>query len=450
MLNFLKSDPRKKVLKEGRDLGRMADKVVNYRKDLLKDETLSAIRKRRDALGELVRSKAPTEEIRAAKEELDGTLKKHGGSFYPQKFIPENTEVLLVAALLAIGIRSFFLQPFKIPTNSMYPTYHGMTPHVYEEGEGSPGFVGQLWRRALYWAEHYEIAAPASGEVRLPVNRATLANGGGPLVPYEQVMKPWLLGSKPARRYTLYVGSEPVSFTVPIDFDMDPVFLEAFFPDAASWAEVLAPLRNRNLGSDAIIPLGLAERAERGEAFLRFDIITGDMLFVDRFSYHFVEPDIGDPIVFRTRAIPGLRNQEGVPDDSYYIKRLVGEPGDSLELDPPVLYRNGQPIEGAAAFDKNHKRAGEYNGYVYMGWLSEGQTEQIPDNHFFVMGDNSDNSFDSRGWGFPQSGESVFAKQRKLEAKRSGKPVNYVPEKAVVGKAFFIFYPISKRVGFAK
>ena len=39
----------------------------------------------------------------------------------------------LVAAIVILGIRSFFVQPFIIPTNSMYPSFYGMTPHVYED-----------------------------------------------------------------------------------------------------------------------------------------------------------------------------------------------------------------------------------------------------------------------------------------------------------------------------
>ena len=51
---------------------------------------------------------------------------------------PLPTIPLLVAAIVVIGIRSFFIQPFIIPTNSMYPTYNGMQPHLYEGEDELP------------------------------------------------------------------------------------------------------------------------------------------------------------------------------------------------------------------------------------------------------------------------------------------------------------------------
>ena len=114
-----------------------------------------------------------------------------------------------------------------------------------------------------------------------------------------------------------------------------------------------------------------------------------------------------------------------IPEEKYYIKRLVGLSGDTLEVKEPVLYRNGEPISGSLAFDKNFHKDGEYTGYTASGSLAPGLKEYIPENYYLAMGDNSKGSYDSRFWGG-------------------------VPEKAVLGKAVFIIYPFSGRWGIAE
>ena len=115
----------------------------------------------------------------------------------------------------------------------------------------------------------------------------------------------------------------------------------------------------------------------------------------------------------------------GKPDDKYYIKRLVAKGGDEIEIKQPVLFRNSSPIKGADVFSKNANRDNEYEGYTNVRRLKEGSKEFIPPNHFYAMGDNSDQSSDSRYFGF-------------------------VPEAEVVGKAIFIYYPFSTNWGLAK
>jgi signal peptidase I len=153
------------------------------------------------------------------------------------------------------------------------------------------------------------------------------------------------------------------------------------------------------------------------------------MLFVDRFSYHFVRPKVGSGFVFRTDLIAGL--QDGtVEADTYFIKRLVGVPGDTLEIREPVLYRNGQPITGATSFEKEFKQIDGYPGYrnrvpgnfdqTYL--TKPGDTVTVPPGNYFACGDNSSNSKDSRYWGF-------------------------VPAAAVVGRPLFVYYPFTRRWG---
>ena len=161
-----------------------------------------------------------------------------------------------------------------------------------------------------------------------------------------------------------------------------------------------------------------------GGRVLSFDILTGDQLFVDRVSYHFVRPQVGDGFVFRTDNINShyMQDAAGRQLEQYYIKRLVGTPGDKLEIREPVLYRNGKPITGSKAFNRNATREGNYPGYRAGGILAEGATFTVPEDSYIAMGDNSANSQDSRYWGT-------------------------VPAKDVVGRPLFIYYPFTKRWG---
>ena len=163
-------------------------------------------------------------------------------------------------------------------------------------------------------------------------------------------------------------------------------------------------------------------KAVAGKPFLSFDVMTGDQLFVDRVSYHFFRPEVGQGFVFRTGNIPLIARDYG---DQYYIKRLVGRPGDVIEVKEPVLWRNGAPISGAKAFALNASREKKFRGYGYAPesqavLLQRGTMAKVPADKFLALGDNSGNSADGRYWG-------------------------YVPAKDVVGKPLFIYFPFTAR-----
>jgi len=443
----------RKLRKEASHLLHQAQKVIHYRGDILSKDAVHAIEHEARELDHLVGKKKTLERdtIHAQMEKLDALLRKHGGRIYPVTFLSENVEMLVVAAILAIGIRTFFIQPFKIPTNSMYPTYAGMLPIVYTEENPEPNPLERAWLFATEFASHYEVEAPARGSLELEVRWDRGASGPSAIA-YTPVQSRKLLVLPAVKfRYQLFIGGQQTHLDVPQDFRLDEVVHRAFFPEASSFQEAViqaAEAGNVRRINDDIVRLEIDRNFAAGDKVLSFDITTGDMLFVDRVSYHFVEPKVGAPIVFRTDEIPGLRIG-GQPNESYYIKRLVGKDGDTLRVDPPTLYRNGQPIQGADSFPLEFAREGEYPGYVNAGWMNNAEAvEHIPEGYFFAMGDNSPNSHDSRSWGFPQ--DSLQARRAfslKREGDQAGTPINMVPETAVVGKALFIFYPITKRWG---
>jgi len=103
---------------------------------------------------------------------------------------------------------------------------------------------------------------------------------------------------------------------------------------------------------------------------------------------HLVEWDMpkrGDVVVF---VYPRDRCKD-------FIKRVVGVPGDSVEIRNKKVYVNGEQVEDLHAFFEDPELARGSNGI-----RDNFGPVQVPENHIFVMGDNRDRSYDSRFWGF--------------------------------------------------
>ena len=119
----------------------------------------------------------------------------------------------------------------------------------------------------------------------------------------------------------------------------------------------------------------------------------GEFLLVNRVAYTLRDPSIGDIVVFHA---PGVADLD-------YIKRVIGLPGDEVSVIDSVVHINGVPL---------------YEPYIaqlpnYTG------TWQVPDEYYFVLGDNRNNSSDSHLWGF-------------------------VPREDIVGRALLIYWPINE------
>lgn len=440
MFDFLLSED-KKMRRNAAHWLELAERVFDYRRDQLSPGQLEALQTATGELKSRVKEKAGAGVIKPAVERLEAVMRETGGRIYPTGSLVENVEFFLVAAIVILGLRAYFVQPFKIPTNSMWPSYYGMTSEVFKPGE-QPNLARKAARLVGLGAVNYTLKAPADGEVMIPVFR-----NGSPAYT-EKAGRSMFIFPTLMREYTVTVGGQPVRLTVPSDwaqseFGYDDVLQKTFFDgqrnglyravqavngrEALESSMLTVQAEGRRIEARVYwIPTGRMVR--KGEDMLSFDILTGDLLFVDRLSYNFVQPRIGSGFVFKTENIssPEMQDVAGNQIRQYYVKRLVGAPGDTLEIKAPVLYRNGQPIEGSAAFGKNARREGLYPGYVNAGTeLAAGQQLTVPENSYFAMGDNSPRSKDSRMWGF-------------------------VPEKDVVGRPLFIYYPLSIRWGLAR
>ncbi|ATC62538.1 signal peptidase I [Nibricoccus aquaticus] len=401
----------------------LADKIFNYRRDEISAADRADLQQKSEQLRAQLRDKADASKLKLGIEALEPAVRRAGGKFYPRSTIQEYVEFFVVAAIVILGLRAYFVQPFKIPTNSMWPTYYGMTGEVFASEKEEPGVVASAARLVAFGATRRSVDAPVDGDVWVPVSGNRIPSA---VVPG----RTWFVFPSRVQQITLRVGSELVTVQVPLDFKMDEVIEEAFFSAGAPRTQQVEAgfLPSSRAGQNIPVRwINTGKHVKKGERVLSFDVMTGDQLFVDRMSYHFVRPQVGSGFVFRTDNIrsPYLVDAGGRPVESYYIKRLVGTPGDKLEVRDSALLRNGEPITGSLAFDKNARQEGLYRGYKNQEALLEKKQVEVSTQGYYAMGDNSGNSLDSRYWG-------------------------EVPYKDIVGRPLFIYYPFTKRWGPAR
>src|SRR5437870_552660 len=328
-------------VKHSRLLLRHARKYLRYKNDLLsssdREEIVAGIENLRDAL-----HRRDHERVHNTADALDKTLHRLTPVTWASHW-RENCEVILVAIVVAVGIRSYFLQPFKIPTGSMQPTLNGIIgrPMTAEP----PNILQQVVEFIVSGRNYINVVSQEDDEV-LQIQR---------------------------KKYLFF-------------FTWSQIIFQHQKPRL-----VYCP--PEQLGADFKVSPGM--RYQRGGVIARGAVDTGDQVFVDKFSYNFVKPHRGDVFVFRTRNIPDIGDQT-----QFYIKRLAGLPSDMLRIEPPKLYVNGKLVEGYG-FQRVMEAKNGYRGYGpgHSALADPTKTLQVPAHTYFAMGDNSYNSYDSRYWG---------------------------------------------------
>jgi signal peptidase I len=127
----------------------------------------------------------------------------------------------------------------------------------------------------------------------------------------------------------------------------------------------------------------------------------GDRLVVEKVSYRFREPEFGEIVVFDP---PVQLQRQGYSKDQAFIKRIIGKPGQTVEVKDHKVFVDHKPLDESYIAE-----APQYS----LGAMT------VPENSFFVMGDNRNNSNDSHVWGF-------------------------LPRQNILGRAWFRFFPFDR------
>lgn len=300
-------------------------------------------------------------------------------------------DIIAVAMAVAFGVRGLFLQPFKIPTSSMQPTLYGIH-FLAKEGAANP-LLGKLPRPLellLFSARPAVMQVAETGRI----DPDSLRRSGNALFDSTS----FNIGGK-----TYSLPGEP----------------------------------NKVLEYSGINPY---TEYRAGEKVTDGYLSLGDHLFVDRVSHHLTGLKRGDVVVFNTENIVSGDGRKLMDVSGYYyIKRLAGLPGDTLRIEDHRLYvrprgeKTFRPItEFSPAFAKLYSGKGGYQGHANTpgdngsGWLLASPNDEftVPDDHYFMLGDNTKFSADSRLFGT-------------------------VPRRNIVGRALLVFWPLSRRWGLA-
>ena len=382
--NFFAGRKRRKLLAEYKSLRHAED-------DLLDEEQ----KREFDAVIEiLAHSDAPHANAMAAAREgfarIDLGIK--------HRAVRDILDLVLVVGAVAAGIRGLFLQPFRIPTGSMQPTLYGIH-YQYKDGTWRDKLPAAL-QFALYGRRRAEQTVRSDG--RFDPQSVAVSDGA----------------SKTDTSFR--IGDE--TYTLP--------------GDARKVLEYAELVRCDENGEH--VP-NTEKLHKRGDVLADGFVTIGDHLFVERCSLYLNPPKRGDVMVFNTENLKIEADGQSIPlsklSGYYYIKRIVGLPGDTLKIKDGFLYvrpKGEKAFRRADELDPRFKKIfsgkGGYQGYANdarAAHLCDGDAEfKVPERHYFMLGDNTNFSMDSRYFGA-------------------------VPRRNLVGRALFVFWPVSRRWGIA-
>jgi len=333
-----------------------------------------------------------------------------------EAWLRENVEVFLVAIAVALGVRTYFIQPFTIPTGSMQPTLNGIigTPTQTPPPNG----IVRFFQLIIFGRSWVNIEAKEDESVTNWSEQKRFL-----FFSYTRI--------ETNKNNTYWVHASPDTLVRGMDLHTGPY--------------------------------------KKGEPIIRGHIDSGDMVFVDKFSYNFRKPRPNEVFVFNTQRIPtGDNVRQGMTGPSqFYIKRLVGTPGDELRVAPPELFINGKRAVGNG-FERVMSGSLSAPKDGYLGYSNAAlqpipreyqvqmarHPEMLPDGvvkvgesfwalspmhylnspqskvtlgptEYWAMGDNSYHSSDSRDWGA-------------------------VPQQNIMGRGMFVYWPFTKHWGLIK
>lgn len=382
----------RKGRKEGAALIKGVKKFLRYNDDLISDTQKEVIDEKKSAFVESMKNpEAKRGELEELAKDLTDTCKSSVKSYSASAW-KENIEVIFVAVVIAMGIRAYFIQQFKIPTGSMQPTLNGIVAYPTKEinpraernapdGYEPPALPKKLWDKFWYGRSHVDWVAEEDDIILLDKENFY---GKTHFLFFPRTY----LKTQKGHVYSAPGTHSRIATLLSTEVSPNPSYVRV-------------------------------AKVKKGQTIAKGFVDTGDQLVVNKFVYHWKKPERSDVFVFNTRNIGMI--QRGLDDprqgSQHYIKRLAGTPGDAIEIRPPELYINGELAE-----DEGFQNVMSQEGY-YTGYRGNGTTKvELPERRYWALGDNSANSLDSRNWGT-------------------------VPEQNIVGRAAFVYYPFGHHFG---
>ena len=338
-MNFLE---HRRYAKLVRHLLREARHARNMREDVVAPDVLKQLGESEASL-KAAWATRNVEKIEQAAEDISANILKVS-PLRPFPRIRENVEILAVALAVAMGCRTYLVQPFKIPTGSMQPTLYGITVQPQASKgimDTAPLNVVQL---VLFGEKYIEVKAHLSGQVdtRYSVDEESMI---------------------------FYVAGVPHKIRRGLTLYFSP-------------GDYLA----------------------KGQIMASGRLKIGDHIFVDKIRYNFSRPKRGQIIVFSTDGIQYPR----IRPNSFYIKRLAALPGEQVSIDPPYLLVDGRRIEEPYPFhrlltDKEHGYIGytlphkQPDAQIFLA--NPAEKKLLGPRSYLPLGDNSAFSLDGRYFG---------------------------------------------------
>ncbi len=399
-----------RTVRDATHMRKQVRKLLNSQRDILSADAIQNVQKSINDLHVATRSPAGKNVLQEKMKALETAANKWLKP-YPNAGLRDNIEVLLVATAVAMGIRTFIAQPFKIPTGSMQPTLYGVT------------------------------SVPAYSKAALPSEDPALEPDFEIPGRLKRFFKFWFTGVSYDRIVAKREGTMEASEDKPKKFILFNLYQD-FHVGGVKYTVWWPP-------DNLLKRAGLIDAAGRpnprefkpGDDIIKMKSISGDYLFVDRFTYNFRRPKRGEIIVFKTVNIPGMEQDPQLQDQigQFYIKRLVVLGGEKVRIgnDRHVVI-NGERLDSSTpgfervySFDPSFPpRESHYSGHLNNRtgpglaplFPDESVEQEIAPKHYMVMGDNTVNSSDSRRWG-------------------------WFPQENVIGRSWFVYWPIGRQDG---
>jgi signal peptidase I len=349
---------RRRLRRHAKETVRAAKHILNMREDVMPPDDVRAVREGVERLHGAVLSHDMAVLVPPAIDALGETLSRVAPT-RPNAAAREYVEVIVVAVSVAVGFKTYFFQPFKIPTGSMQPTLYGVhvsqdavKPFLYLDAGRPVKFlrmpsmdVNGFSERTAFTGERYvEIRAACAGTVGAP-------------------------GIDP---------DDPTVTVIPVGNMIHHL-----------------PVGPSELMRNDVLRVRIGSLVEKGDVLCRVTTAAGDHVLVNRMALNFRRPTRDDVIVFSTQGIQGL------VQGTHYIKRLVGLPGEKIGVRSPNLMVNGSPVTGFRGIDRVTANQGYQpcipgDQAVIVGTNS---TLDLGPREYAGFGDNTGNSRDSRFWG---------------------------------------------------